>query len=96
MTKQEAYDYLRKARYARERKATEDALRPRMVTRATAAMPMDLALARLERRRELEPTAADVREAAERIREAIRTGTYMDDCFVKDVTAGAIVPGHDD
>lgn len=33
MTEQEDYDRRRKAKYARERKATEEALRPRMVKR---------------------------------------------------------------
>ncbi len=78
MTKQEAYDYLRKARYASERKATEDALRPRMVLSAEQAADRE-ALARGDRAREAMYAWAD------RITDE-----------AKDITAGAIVPGHDD
>lgn len=39
MTEQEDYDRRRKAKYARERKATEEALRPRMVKPGPSRVP---------------------------------------------------------
>lgn len=75
MTEQEAYDYRRRAKYAREKKATEAALKPRMVTpgptwnRADRADPHVRAKEAADDLRK----EGEVRLAADRLRKVLRT-----------------------